>query len=69
MCDMVKSAERGTYIYSIAFEAPTAGATLLDYCASSDNHFYKVGDASNEVTIDQAFSSIGSSIRKLRLTQ
>ncbi|MFA3915931.1 pilus assembly protein TadG-related protein [Ruegeria hyattellae] len=69
MCDLVKSAERGTYIYSIAFEAPAAGATLLDYCASSDNHFYKVGDASNEVTIDQAFSSIGSSIRKLRLTQ
>ncbi|MEX0349818.1 MAG: pilus assembly protein TadG-related protein [Paracoccaceae bacterium] len=69
MCDLVKAPERGVYVYSIAFEAPTAGATLLEYCASSDNHFYKVGDASNELTIDEAFSSIGSSIRKLRLTQ
>lgn len=69
MCDLVKSPERGAFIYSIAFEAPESGATLLDYCASSDNHFYKVGDASNELSIDEAFSSIGSSIRKLRLTQ
>ena len=51
-------------VYTIGFEAPTAGQTLLKSCASSPSQFYSVAG----LDIKKAFSSIASSINKLRLT-
>lgn len=53
-------------IYAIAFQAPTAGATLMQSCASSASHYFNA-DISELVAI---FQGIGSSIQTqaLRLT-
>lgn len=63
ICDAAKA--RNVIIYTIAFEAPSSGENLLRHCASSPSHFYDVYGQE----IRDAFASIGSSIRKLRLTQ
>lgn len=63
LCSRVK--EQGVVIYTVAFEAPTAGRNLLNSCASSANHAFDV----DGLEIRSAFSSIATSIRKLRLTQ
>lgn len=52
-------------VFTIGFEAPYYGDELLRDCASSPAHFFDV----DGLQIDEAFSSIASSIRKLRLTQ
>lgn len=62
MCDAAKAQD--VKIYSIAFEAPTAGQTLLRDCASSDANYYNVAG----LDIESAFSGIVNSINKLRLT-
>ncbi|GHG90381.1 TadE/TadG family type IV pilus assembly protein [Pseudodonghicola xiamenensis] len=56
---------QGVIVYTIGFEAPTDSRQLLKYCASSDSHYFDVSG----LEISDAFSSIASSIRKLRLTQ
>lgn len=63
LCSRVK--EQGIVIYTVAFEAPTRGQNLLRSCASSSNHAFDV----DGLEIRSAFSSIATSIRKLRLTQ
>lgn len=63
LCNRVK--EQGVVIYTVAFEAPAMGETLLRNCASSPNHAFDV----EGLEIRSAFSSIATSIRKLRLTQ
>jgi Flp pilus assembly protein TadG len=63
LCTRVK--QQGVVIYTVAFEAPAAGRTLLNNCASSANHAFDV----NGLEIRSAFASIATSIRKLRLTQ
>ena len=63
LCNLVK--QQGVVVYTVAFEAPTAGRNLLRNCASSSNHAFDV----NGLEIRSAFSSIATSIRKLRLTQ
>ncbi len=63
LCSRVK--EQGVVIYTVAFEAPTIGRNLLRDCASSPNHAFDV----DGLEIASAFSSIATSIRKLRLTQ
>ena len=63
ICDTAKDA--GIVVFSIGFEAPTRGQTVLKECASSPAHYYDV----DGLEIADAFSSIASSIRKLRLTQ
>lgn len=52
-------------IFTIGFEAPTAGKNLLKSCASSPANFYDVAG----LEISTAFAAIASSINKLRLTQ
>lgn len=52
-------------VYTIGFEAPTAGQVVIEDCASSDSHYFDV----DGLEIADAFASIASSIRKLRLTQ
>lgn len=63
ICDAAKDAN--IIVFTIGFEAPSHGDDVLEDCASSPAHFFDV----QGLQIDQAFSSIASSIRKLRLTQ
>ena len=63
ICDAAK--DEGIIIYTIGFEAPTAGQKLLEDCASSDGHYFDV----DGLEISDAFSSIAASIRKLKLVQ
>ena len=62
MCNAAKAQD--VKIYSIAFEAPEGGQTLLRDCASSDANYYNVAG----LDIESAFSGIVNSINKLRLT-
>jgi hypothetical protein len=62
VCDAAKA--KGVKIFTIGFEAPTGGATLLKACASSPAHYYAVAG----LDIETAFKSIANSINKLRLT-
>ena len=63
ICDAAKAND--IIIFTIGFEAPSAGLSVLRDCASSESHFFDV----DGLEISDAFSSIASSIRKLRLTQ
>jgi Flp pilus assembly protein TadG len=63
ICDAAKAA--GTIVYTIGFEAPYSGQVVLADCASSAAHYFDV----DGLEITEAFASIASSIRKLRLTQ
>ncbi len=64
ICNAAKAND--VIVYTIGFEAPTRGQNVLKDCASSDSHFF---DAVGRDEIVDAFSSIASSISKLRLTQ
>lgn len=63
ICDAAKAQD--IIVFTIGFEAPSSGRQVLMNCASSDAHFFDV----NGTEIADAFSSIATSIRKLRLTQ
>ncbi len=63
LCDAAKA--NNVIIFTIAFEAPDAGKTLLQACKSDDGAYY---EATGTEIVD-VFASIGSSIRNLRLTQ
>jgi hypothetical protein len=51
-------------IFSIAFEAPSRGRDLMQYCASQPGNYFDVAGAD----IATAFSSIADKIQQLRLT-
>jgi len=61
ICDAAKA--EGITIYTIGFEAPSAGRTALRNCASSPSHYF---DA-NGLNLSDAFSAIAREIAKLRL--
>ena len=63
ICDAAKG--QGIIVYTIGFEAPSNGRAVLRDCASTDAHFYDV----DGLEIKEAFKSIATSIRQLRLTQ
>jgi hypothetical protein len=63
ICDAAKA--RGIVVYTIGFEAPSGGVSVLKDCASSDAHYFDV----QGLEISDAFASIATSIRQLRLTQ
>ena len=52
-------------VFSIGFEVEDGPADLLEDCASSRSHFYRV----EGLEITTAFQSIANAIGKLRLTQ
>lgn len=56
---------RGIVVFTVGFEAPERGQTVLRNCASSPGHHFDV----DGLAIDDAFASIAASIRKLRLVQ
>jgi hypothetical protein len=57
--------EAGIIVFTIGFEAPYGGQEVLRQCASSDSHYYDV----DGLEISDAFASIASAIRQLRLTE
>jgi len=63
ICDAAKAQD--IIVFTIGFEAPWSGLQVLKDCASSPSHFFDV----DGLEISDAFSSIASSIRQLRLTQ
>lgn len=67
ICDVAKN--NNIIVFTIGFDAPSGGVDMLKYCASSDAHFFEVKRDADGEKIRIAFSSIASSIRKLRLTQ
>lgn len=63
ICDAAK--DEDIIIFTIGFEAPTAGQEVLEDCASSDAHYFDV----DGLEIQDAFDAIASSIAQLKLTQ
>lgn len=57
--------DQGVIVFSVSVNAPANGQKVLENCASSASHYY---DASAPDLTD-AFTSIASSVRMLRLTQ
>ena len=64
ICSELKS--RGVLIYSVAFQAPPAGAALMQACASSPSHYFNA----STTEILGVFEGIGNNIQTqaLRLT-
>lgn len=63
VCDAARA--NGIIVFAIGFEAPSGGQAVMQYCASSDAHYYDV----EGLEISQAFASIARTINQLRLIQ
>ena len=63
ICSAAKS--NGVIIFTIGFEVTDASAIVMQNCASSANHFYRV----EGLEIEYAFESIANQINQLKLTQ
>ena len=57
--------DEGVIVFSVSVDAPASGQDVLKNCASSDSHYYEAP----AVELTDAFTSIASSVRMLRLTQ
>lgn len=63
VCDAAKA--KNIVIWTVGFEVGDHGASVMEYCASSPNHFFRVdGDQ-----IVSAFEAISRQINQLRLIQ
>ncbi|MCA0964285.1 TadE/TadG family type IV pilus assembly protein [Salipiger bermudensis] len=56
---------QGVLIWTIGFEVSNHGANVMERCASSPAHFFRV----EGVEISEAFSTIAQTLNQLRLTQ
>jgi len=65
ICTQAKAA--GIVIFTIGFEVTDASANVMQLCASTDNHFFRVD--SETFDIAYAFDAIANTINKLKLTQ
>lgn len=63
LCDNIK--EEGVRLYTVAFQAPTAGKKILEYCASGTEYAFKA-ESADELT--DAYTKIAQSISDLRIT-
>lgn len=63
ICSAAKN--RGVVIFAIGFEVTDHSATVMQNCASTANHFYRV----DGLDIGFAFKSIANQINQLKLTQ
>ncbi|WP_353472864.1 pilus assembly protein TadG-related protein [Salipiger sp. H15] len=63
ICDAAKA--KGIIIWSIGFEVEDHGADVMESCASSPSHFFRV----EGTEISEAFSTIAHTLNQLRLTQ
>jgi Flp pilus assembly protein TadG len=57
--------DKGIVIWSVGFEVSNNSAAIMESCASSPSHFFRV----EGVEISEAFKAIASQINQLRLTQ
>ena len=57
LCDSLKA--DGVEVFTVAFQAPSGGQALLEYCASSEEHYF---DADNSADFLAAFEEIGDRI-------
>ena len=64
LCDQIK--DTNITIYSVAFQAPSSGEAVLEYCATSSETFF---DPSNAQELSQAYQAIATSISDLRITE
>jgi Flp pilus assembly protein TadG len=62
MCDAIK--EEGIKVYTVAFQAPKQGQSILNYCASGED-FAFTPESSEELT--EAYTKIAQSISDLRI--
>lgn len=63
VCTAAKN--NGVIIFTIGFEVTDASAVVMQNCASTANHFYRV----EGLEIEYAFESIANQINQLKLTQ
>lgn len=63
ICNVAK--EKGIVIWSIGFEVDDHGASVMQDCASTPSHFFRV----EGIEISEAFDAIARQINQLRLTQ
>ena len=63
VCSAAKNQE--VIVFSIGFEVTDYSAGVMQNCASSANHFYRV----EGLEIEYAFESIANQINQLKLTQ
>lgn len=63
ICDAAK--DEGIIVWTVGFEVDDHGADVMENCASSANHFFRV----ENTEISTAFRQIASQISQLRLTQ
>ena len=63
ICDAAK--DEGIVVWSIGFEVTNYSAGVMEDCASSPSHFFRV----EGVEISEAFEAIAKQINQLRLTQ
>ncbi|MDA8585967.1 VWA domain-containing protein [Rhodobacteraceae bacterium] len=66
ICQTAK--DQGIVIFSIGFEVTNDSAAIMEACASSENHFYRVSGEDN-LDIEEAFASIANQINQLKLTK
>lgn len=59
-CDAAKA--QGVLIYSVAFNAPTGGQAILDYCSSGQDFYFS---ATNTTQLIEAYDAIALSIADL----
>ncbi|MBD3662506.1 hypothetical protein H9Q16_01070 [Sulfitobacter sp. TSTF-M16] len=64
ICDAAKARE--IIVWTIGFEVLDHGATVMEDCASSPSHFFRVAGSEQ---IKEAFGAIAGQINQLRLTQ
>lgn len=57
---------RGIIIYTIAFDAPPAGQTLMETCATSADHFF---EAENEAELQAAYARIAGGFHGVGLVE
>ncbi|MEP4247801.1 pilus assembly protein TadG-related protein [Tateyamaria sp.] len=63
ICTAAKA--HGIVVWSVGFEVTNSSATIMEDCASSPSHFFRV----EGVEISEAFEAIATQINQLRLTQ
>ncbi|MCG6884379.1 MAG: VWA domain-containing protein [Silicimonas sp.] len=63
ICTQAK--KKGIVVFTIGFEVTDQSADIMEACASSEHHFYRV----NGQDIQYAFASIKNQINQLKLTQ
>lgn len=64
ICENMRDA--GVQIYSVAFQAPAAGESVLRDCAASPSRFF---NASSAAELNDAYADIAASLNQLRLTE